>query len=37
MGTLVSYHLDDTVATIALDDGKVNALSSQMLDEGTAR
>lgn len=33
MGTLVTYHLEDGVATIAMDDGKVNALSSQMLSE----
>ncbi|HEV3265032.1 MAG TPA: crotonase/enoyl-CoA hydratase family protein [Acidimicrobiales bacterium] len=31
MGSLVSYQLDDGVATIAMDDGKVNALSSAML------
>ena len=33
MGTLVSYQLDGSVATIAMDDGKVNALSLQMLTE----
>ena len=32
MGTLVSYQLDGSVATITMDDGKVNALSLQMLD-----
>ncbi len=31
MGSLVSYQLDDGVATIVMDDGKANALSSQML------
>ncbi|HEY1987909.1 MAG TPA: crotonase/enoyl-CoA hydratase family protein [Acidimicrobiales bacterium] len=31
MGSLVSYRLDDGVATIGMDDGKVNALSIQML------
>jgi enoyl-CoA hydratase len=33
MGSLVSYQLDGPVATIAMDDGKVNALSPQMLAE----
>jgi enoyl-CoA hydratase len=33
MGTIVSYRLDGPVATIAMDDGKVNALSTQMLTE----
>jgi enoyl-CoA hydratase len=33
MGNLVSYRLDDGVATITMDDGKVNVLSSPMLDE----
>src|SRR6185503_10431701 len=33
MGTLVSYQLDGSVATITMDDGKVNALSLQMLTE----
>lgn len=33
MGTLVSYQLDDAVATITMDDGKVNALSLAMLTE----
>jgi enoyl-CoA hydratase len=32
MGTLVDYRLDDRVATITMDDGKVNALSPLMLD-----
>jgi enoyl-CoA hydratase len=37
MGTLVTYRLDDSVATITMDDGKVNALSLAMLTElGTA-
>ena len=31
MGSLVSYRLDDGVATIVMDDGKVNALSIEML------
>ncbi|MGH9098081.1 MAG: crotonase/enoyl-CoA hydratase family protein, partial [Acidimicrobiales bacterium] len=31
MGSLVSYRLDDGVATIGMDDGKVNALSIPML------
>ncbi len=31
MGSLVSYQLLDGVATIVMDDGKVNALSSEML------
>ena len=33
MGTLVTYELSESVATIAMDDGKVNALSLQMLGE----
>jgi enoyl-CoA hydratase len=33
MGPLVSYQLDDSIATITMDDGKVNALSPQMLTE----
>lgn len=33
MGELVSYQLNDRIATIALDDGKANALSFQMLEE----
>jgi enoyl-CoA hydratase len=33
MGTLVSYQLEDSVATITMDDGKVNVLSPQMLTE----
>jgi enoyl-CoA hydratase len=37
MPQLTSYALDGDVATIAMDDGKVNALSVAMLDElGTA-
>ena len=30
---LVNYHLDDVVATITMDDGKVNALSPAMQAE----
>jgi len=33
MGTLVSYRLCDSVATITMDDGKVNVLSQAMLTE----
>jgi enoyl-CoA hydratase len=33
MGTLVTYRLRDAVATITMDDGKVNALSLAMLAE----
>ena len=33
MGTLVSYQLKDSVATITMDDGKVNVLSARMLAE----
>jgi enoyl-CoA hydratase len=33
MGTLVTYRLQDSVATITMDDGKVNALSLAMLTE----
>jgi enoyl-CoA hydratase len=33
MGTLVSYELRDNIATIAMDDGKVNVLSLDMLAE----
>lgn len=33
MSTLVSYRLRDSVATISMDDGKVNALSRPMLTE----
>jgi enoyl-CoA hydratase len=33
MGTPVSYQLDDSVATITMNDGKVNALSLNMLTE----
>jgi enoyl-CoA hydratase len=33
MGTLVTYRLRDSVATITMDDGKVNALSLAMLTE----
>jgi enoyl-CoA hydratase len=33
MGTLVTYRLRDSVATITMDDGKVNALSRPMLTE----
>ena len=33
MGTLVGYELEDSVATIAMDDGKVNVLSLEMLTQ----
>src|SRR5262245_42615458 len=33
MGTLVTYRLDGRVATITMDDGKVNVLSPGMLAE----
>jgi enoyl-CoA hydratase len=33
VGTLVAYKLEDSIATITMDDGKVNALSLQMLTE----
>jgi enoyl-CoA hydratase len=33
MGTLVSYQLEGPIATITMDDGKVNALSPGMLAE----
>jgi enoyl-CoA hydratase len=33
MGTLVTYELEDSVATITMDDGKVNAMSLRMLAE----
>ncbi len=33
MGTLVTYRLHDSVATITMDDGKVNVLSQAMLTE----
>jgi enoyl-CoA hydratase len=33
MAALVSYRLEDSVATITMDDGKVNALSIEMLGE----
>lgn len=33
MDSLVTYKLDDSIATIAMDDGKVNVLSPQMLSE----
>jgi len=33
MSALVSYELADSIATITMDDGKVNALSPQMLSE----
>ena len=37
MGALVTYRADDSVATITMDDGKVNVLSAAMLTElGTA-
>jgi enoyl-CoA hydratase len=33
MSALVSYHLEDQIAAITMDDGKVNALSPAMLAE----
>ncbi|MGW0811298.1 crotonase/enoyl-CoA hydratase family protein [Nonomuraea sp. NPDC002799] len=33
MGTLVTYQLKDSVATITMDDGKVNAISLPMITE----
>ena len=33
MGRLASYERLDSVATITMDDGKVNALSMPMFDE----
>jgi enoyl-CoA hydratase len=33
MDTLVTYRLDDAIATITMDDGKVNVLSLQMFAE----
>jgi enoyl-CoA hydratase len=36
MDSLLSYDLDEGVATITMDDGKVNALSPAMLDELSA-
>lgn len=33
MGTLVTYRLEDGIATVTMDDGKVNALSPGMLAE----
>ena len=33
MGTLVAYRLEDSIATITMDDGRVNALSPAMLSE----
>jgi enoyl-CoA hydratase len=33
MGTLVTSRLDNSIATITLDDGKVNVLSPDMLDQ----
>jgi enoyl-CoA hydratase len=33
MGTRVSYALGDSIATITMDDGKVNALSLEMITE----
>jgi enoyl-CoA hydratase len=36
MGALVTYSLEDAIATITMDDGKVNALSLDMLTEVNA-
>ena len=33
MTDLLSYELNDSIATITLDDGKVNILSPQMLSD----
>src|SRR5712671_4161796 len=33
MGALVTYSFEDAIATITMDDGKVNALSLAMLTE----
>jgi enoyl-CoA hydratase len=33
VGRLVSYELDNSIATITMDDGRVNVLSPQMLSE----
>ena len=33
MGSLVTYQLEESIATIAMDDGKVNALSLNMLTQ----
>lgn len=33
MGELVTYRLEDGIATVTMDDGKVNALSPRMLGE----
>jgi hypothetical protein len=33
MGTLVTYHLAESVASITMDDGKANVLSPAMLAE----
>jgi enoyl-CoA hydratase len=33
MTTLVTYRLEDSIATITMDDGKVNVLSHQMIGE----
>jgi enoyl-CoA hydratase len=33
MGTLVTYRIEESIATISMDDGKVNALSPRMLSE----
>lgn len=33
MGSVVTYQLKDSIATITMDDGKVNVLSLQMLSE----
>jgi enoyl-CoA hydratase len=33
MGTLVTYQLEDSIARISMDDGKMNVLSADMLSE----
>src|SRR5687768_10504043 len=36
MDSIVSYRLDGPVATIVMDDGKVNAMSARMIGEVNA-
>src|SRR5579872_2344700 len=36
METLVGYELDDGIATVTMDDGKVNAMSPRMLGDVNA-
>ena len=37
MSTLTNYELSDGIATITMDDGKVNALSTSMLADIASR